>query len=322
MVSWRTATLLSVTLVLLLCLATWFGSNASSRGVSLTLRRRRQTRAIAPRPLAPRPPILRRHAAPSSGRNHSQINASRISHPFVAFVIPTVGRPSLTRAVESLLNQTRPDWRAILVADGVTAESLPRAAVQDARVTVLPIPLAPRPFPAAAVRNAAIPLLLQWQSATTQTNGHVATLTAPPPPLWVAFLDDDDVVLPQYVEWLMEASAASPDASAVVFRMALERRGRHLILPPPDTHRLCLGWVGISFALRVPVFQETPFRPSHTEDVALLQKLFWTGKTVLLSEHVAYRVREEPVPAPLPRGLSRVAIVLSNRTLAITCPRY
>jgi len=79
--------------------------------------------------------------------------------------------------------------------------------------------------------------------------------------------------------------------------------------------------VGISFALRVPVFNETPFRPSHTEDFALLARLFWTGKTVLLSEHVAYRVREEPVPAPLPRGLSRVAIERSNQTLAVACPR-
>lgn len=306
MVSLRTATLLSVTLAVLLCLAMWHASHASSRDVSQTFRKRRPTRAITPRP-------------PRSA--HSQSNASHNSRPFVAFVIPTAGRPSLTRAVESLLNQTRPDWRAILVADGVTAESLPRTAVQDTRVTVLPIPLAPRPFPAAAVRNAALPLLMKWHSAATHTDGHIATLTAPPPPLWVAFLDDDDVVLPQYVDWLVEASASLPNASAVVFRMAVERRGRHLVLPPPDTRRLCLGWVGISFALRVPVFNETPFRPSHTEDFALLARLFWTGKTVLLSEHVAYRVREESVPAPLPRGLSRVAIERSNQTLAVACPR-
>lgn len=158
------------------------------------------------------------------------------------------------------------------------------------------------------MRNASLPLLRVWQDAARA-------------PLWAAFLDDDDVVVPEYSAWLAEAAASDPEAAAVVFRMALERRGRHILLPPPSTRRLCLGWVGISFALRVEAFEETPFRTSQFEDFNVLARLFWAGRRVLLSERVAYRVRGEPIPVPLPPGLDRVSIVRSNETLALACPK-
>lgn len=282
----------------------WGGGSGDPPGLDGT---RSIKRARTPRV---RPPLKRVGLVASIDSVASHQQPQQHQEPFfVAFIVPTTGRPSLVRAISSLINQTLPwAWRAIIVADGASAASLPAAATGDPRVTVLPIPLAPRPYPAAAVRNAALPALLEWRGAAQA-------------PLWAAFLDDDDVVEPWYAAWLAEAAAADPAAVAVVFRMALQRRGRHIVLPPPRTRRLCLGWVGISFALRIDAFEATPFRTSQFEDFNVLARLFWAGRRVLLSEHVAYRVRDEPLPSPPLPGLERVSIVRSNATLALTCPK-
>jgi glycosyltransferase involved in cell wall biosynthesis len=53
--------------------------------------------------------------------------------PLVSAVIPTIGRPSLARAVQSVLNQTQPVAEIIVVADTDAAVSLP----SDDRIVLL-----------------------------------------------------------------------------------------------------------------------------------------------------------------------------------------
>ena len=53
--------------------------------------------------------------------------------PLVSAVIPTIGRPSVARAVQSVLNQTRPVAEIIVVADTDAAVSLP----SDDRIVLL-----------------------------------------------------------------------------------------------------------------------------------------------------------------------------------------
>jgi hypothetical protein len=233
------------------------------------------------------------------------------SYTLVVFVIPTTGRQSLSRAISSLQKQTIHGWRAIVVTHGVPYSSLPQILRADRRISVLALPAFTGPFAASALRNAALPTLLQWQLE----GGSGLSV-------WAAFLDDDDVVVPEYVEWLAsEDTGTSNLVDAVVFRMALERRTRHIVLPPPGTLRLCLGWVGISFALRVPVFNVTRFLGVPYEDFNVLSRLFWSRRRVLLSDKIAYRVRAEPLPKPLPVGLMRVVVVRNNETMALTCPK-
>ena len=40
-------------------------------------------------------------------------------NPFITFIMPSVNRPSINNAIESLLNQTIPNWKLIIVFDCV-----------------------------------------------------------------------------------------------------------------------------------------------------------------------------------------------------------
>ena len=51
----------------------------------------------------------------------------------ITFIIPTIGRPSLLRAIESLYKQTVWDWKAIVVFDGIQ----PNISISDPRIKVL-----------------------------------------------------------------------------------------------------------------------------------------------------------------------------------------
>ena len=41
-----------------------------------------------------------------------------LSNPLVTFIIPTIGRDTLTRTIESLEKQTNENWKAIIIFDG------------------------------------------------------------------------------------------------------------------------------------------------------------------------------------------------------------
>ena len=39
--------------------------------------------------------------------------------PLITFIIPSIGRPSLQRTINSLMDMKDPDWKAIIVFDGI-----------------------------------------------------------------------------------------------------------------------------------------------------------------------------------------------------------
>ena len=41
--------------------------------------------------------------------------------PLITFIIPTIGRSTLSNTLESLINQTNPNWKAIVIFDGVSS---------------------------------------------------------------------------------------------------------------------------------------------------------------------------------------------------------
>jgi glycosyltransferase involved in cell wall biosynthesis len=175
----------------------------------------------------------------------------------ITFVIATVGRATLERAIASLLGQEDPKWRAILVGDGLA----PRAP-GDRRFRALTAEKLGHP---SLVRNRAIP--------------HVRTS-------WTGFLDDDDRLTPDYVAQLSRQSAG---ADVVVFRMRHPELG---VLPRDDAVRH--GNVGISFAVRTRLLRTTPFRADFTdsnEDYELLRDLERQGARIRFSADCCYLVR-------------------------------
>jgi glycosyltransferase involved in cell wall biosynthesis len=208
--------------------------------------------------------------------------------PLVTFIVPTKGRPSLKHAVRSLVDQTNPRWRAIVMGDGIDPDTFADARI-DKRTFFL---RGMASHSAGLTRNAAISFAIANNFPTP----------------WLAFLDDDDELTSDYVQRLEEETQTprGEEAGVVVFRMHHPELG---ILPPldmDDAAQLRWGQVGISFAVRTPWFwpphslrfiRERPSQPSqgqYNEDIDLLLRLRdKLGAVVHLSPALTYRVRPQ-----------------------------
>ena len=183
---------------------------------------------------------------------------------FVSFVIPTLGRPSLEVALDSLAKQTDSGWDAWIVCDGFerTYEG------DDDRLTWIG---GEKYGSAGVARNQAL----------NYVEGE-----------WVAFLDDDDHLEPTYVEHLRQHAEDYPWAKIIVFRMRHPFLG---ILPRPDGF-LHWGQVGISYAVKRDVMgghefeAEEPHKGNH-EDWNMLQDLLDYNRA-FVSPHIDYVVRD------------------------------
>lgn len=182
----------------------------------------------------------------------------------LTFIVPTIGRDTLPRALESLYAMHVPDrWIAYVVFDGLE----PTHVSSDPRVYTVP---------------------LQERHGAAGCAGHVRNLAmdhvhTP----WMAFLDDDDCVRPRYILQWMEELRRTPSVDVVVFRMQMPD-GR--ILPPKDSVRLEEGKVGISFAMRTATRARFPTQ-GLVEDYQLLRELNEHGWRMVLSPAVVYDVR-------------------------------
>jgi glycosyltransferase involved in cell wall biosynthesis len=137
-----------------------------------------------------------------------------LSNPILSVVIPTHGGRFLSAAVESVRAQTFADWELIIVDDGSTdgtAEVARRLAAEDRRVRVV---TNPRNTGIAAARNRGL-------AAISPSAEHVA------------FLDHDDVWMPEALERLRAALIANPNASAAHGRATgIDALGTPIPVPP------------------------------------------------------------------------------------------
>ena len=52
----------------------------------------------------------------------------------ITFIIPSLNRPTLERTIESLINQTNPNWKCVIIYDGVDGNSF-----EDDRIKTIKI---------------------------------------------------------------------------------------------------------------------------------------------------------------------------------------
>lgn len=186
--------------------------------------------------------------------------------PLITFVMPTTGRTTLKAAVGSVLSQSDPRWRLIVVGDGI----VPYLDVLDERISLVG---AEKTGSSGMTRNAAL--------------GAIETP-------WTGFLDDDDELHSGYVASLAALSAQRPfpgEPDVVVFKMDDPKLG---VLP--DLQAVIHGRIGISFAVKTSWFDHVRFvREDQTvprnEDYWLLRLLEIAGATFWFSHEIRYYVK-------------------------------
>ena len=238
----------------------------------------------------------------------------------ITFIIPSIGRDTLHATIKSLLNQTRSEWNAIVVFDGVE----PSLQTTDDRFSILQIQKEQKKEKqyenrAGYVRNYGI------QFATTE---------------WVAFVDDDDTLLSDYVERFLEETETY-DNDVVIFRMvryeyvhvperlkpevvefiktydSLAKSGLETqpynytimegdtfttirlvyIYPFETTDNLYDSQVGISFAVKRYIFQSgIQFNYERHEDFKLLDRIRSNKYKMMISPHIVYIIRDSLRP--------------------------
>lgn len=191
----------------------------------------------------------------------------------VTFIIPTIGRETLLRALESIYRQTIWDWKAIIIFDGIE----PTIEVSDPRVTVLQIDKK-------GVSDVTANGIQKSNGAGNVRNYGIGKCTTE----WIAFVDDDDTIAHTYLETFYNELELSYKTDVVLFRL---RHPEHGILPKPDKTDIYLYDVGISFLVRRKIFCDgLQFIPSHTEDFNLLDRIKREGYKITMSPYVKYYV--------------------------------
>jgi hypothetical protein len=196
--------------------------------------------------------------------------------PVLTVIVPTVGRDTLSRSLESLVNQNNPLWQAKVGFDALSPQQIATSSMNltfDERVeyTYLPNKVGGGANYGGGVRNALI------DKAETD---------------WVCFLDDDDTFRPDYVDCFVKEAAAHPEADVIMFRMSYDSEDKK-VLPPVGLTRPVSCNVGISFAVKKEFLTKNnlKFVNGGLEDFGLLKAIEDAGGKFWFSEHITYNIR-------------------------------
>lgn len=184
-------------------------------------------------------------------------------NPIITFIIPSVNRKTLTNSVNSILNQTNPNWKCIIIYDGVDGVTFNDERISTTKINKLGV--------VGAVHG---------QSGLVRNKGIEMVDTE-----WIGFLDDDDTIHPDYVKTLSEKYL---DYDFVVWRM-IDFDG--VILPSLQNNDLIFSNVGISFCYKNK-FNGLLFDNNRDgEDFDFLMKLKSLSDKWIITPEVYYNVR-------------------------------
>ena len=113
----------------------------------------------------------------------------------ITFIIPTIGRNSLKNSILSIQNQTNSNWKIIVVFDGIQSTVEENEKMKTICIDKTGIDHPGQHGRAGKVRNAAF--------------DYVSTEL-------IAFLDDDDIITPDYVEFTTNEFHNNPCVDIVI----------------------------------------------------------------------------------------------------------
>ena len=160
----------------------------------------------------------------------------------------------------SLIQQTDPDWEAIIIGDGCEITN----KIPDSRISYIEVPK--QSGGAGIVRNI----------------GLEQTITS-----WTAFVDDDDFLKDTYVERI---KYYAPSYDLIQFSYRDVETGR--IQPPHYLNHLVECDMGISFAVNTLFMlqHEIRFTPGGVEDYRFLRDCLSAGARYCINHEVLYLV--------------------------------
>ena len=180
----------------------------------------------------------------------------------ITFVIPTLNRPTLTNTVNSLINQTNPNWKCKIVFDGVEPIHFDDDRIESIKIEKAGL-IGPANGQAGLVRNHGI------EKVDTE---------------WVGFVDDDDTLTEDYVDSLLNNYS---DKDFVIFKMRYENG---LVLPRSENNEIKFGDVGISFAYKTKLNMKFS-QNRDGEDFDFLLNLKNKTNNYVISDEIMYNVR-------------------------------
>jgi glycosyltransferase involved in cell wall biosynthesis len=193
----------------------------------------------------------------------------------ITFIIPSLDRPTLMRTLQSLLHQTNSQWCAMIIFDG--------REPMNTEVKQL-IETESRFFYMCINRHGSIDYP-KHSAAGTVRNIAMNLVVTP----WIGFVDDDDILLPEYVEKLVEEINITPNCDSIVFHMEVENQ----IIPNKECREIRNGQIGISFAIRSTLISDGfIFIQSDNEDFNMMNRINMSGKTIVISPYLTYYVNE------------------------------
>jgi glycosyltransferase involved in cell wall biosynthesis len=190
----------------------------------------------------------------------------------ITFIIPTIGKDTLKNSIESLENQTDNNWKAIVIFDGVK----PNIEINNPKIEVLDIEKKG----------------VGGNGAGKVRNHGMEKVDSE----WIAFLDDDDTIAPDYVETFYKEIKEHPYVDVVIFRIYRYNLEPNVV-PFPESDNFHANEVGISFALKTEIFKSgLKFEPSSGEDFMYLTNIRANNYCMMISPYVKYFVHGKTDP--------------------------
>lgn len=187
------------------------------------------------------------------------------------FVIPSIGRQSIIKAIDSIFAQTLDIWECLILNDGIPTNphlyspeyfrisqiNIPKCGEQNGNISF-----------AGKVRNFAFPLI-----------------TTP----WMSFLDDDDALNIFYLYWLNRYIKEEPELDCIIFTMGYANNSKI----PHNYDDFVTGDIGISFSVKTDFIRKHNilFNNQDNKDFQFLDQIRNAKGKIKISEQFMYYIR-------------------------------
>jgi glycosyltransferase involved in cell wall biosynthesis len=187
---------------------------------------------------------------------------------YITIIIPSIGRETLKNSIQSLFDQTLNKWKVIIVYDGCK-NILDLDLLNDKRISYYEI----------EKTNGVIN-----QAGDVRNYGMQFVKSK-----WVGFLDDDDCLGQNYVEYFFK-NCELFHFDIFIYRMIQEDLK---IFPSLLSKDIIPCDVGISFIMNIDLFRkcELKFENSHCEDYDFLYLAKKKNHLILISHYIQYFIK-------------------------------